>query len=97
MRSNGIPILFQEVAPVMGVPIYDEQSCPVCQDLNRLSVLKTRCKQQLLDTVENWTEERILELQPIAVDSPDFRVRKSVALKKTIEVLTPYSLPALNA
>ncbi len=94
--SKRIPILFQEFAPLMGVPIYNEESCPFCQDIKRLTLLKSKCRQVIADGAERWTEERIQELQAVAVDSPDFRGPKTLVLKRPIEVLTTRSRPALN-
>lgn len=82
-----IPIVFEEFAPFMGVPIYDEGNCPACRDLMRLIKLSEKCEQLNAEEPRRWTKQRLKELRPIAVDNPDFRGHEPKSLKKPINVL----------
>jgi hypothetical protein len=91
LGKRQIPIVFEEYAPFMGVPIYDNKTCPMCKDLDRLEELRERCKRAEAEEPRRWTEARIKELRPIAVDSPDFRGAEPPLLRNPINVLSARS------
>lgn len=83
-----IPVLFEEFAPFMGVPVYDEETCPICKDISRLTQLRFKCERYAISpTAQPWVARRLDELRPVAVDSPSFRTTNPVRLSKTIDVL----------
>lgn len=82
-----IPIVFEEFAPFMGVPVYDEGNCPACRDLTRLIKFSEKCEQLNVEEPRRWAKQRLEELRPIAVDNPDFRGREPKRLKNPINVL----------
>jgi hypothetical protein len=91
IAKKRIPIVFEEFAPFMGVPIYDHETCPTCRDLIRLD--KLREKAQRLDAEEPrvWATLRLRELQPVAVDGPNFRGAEPKMLTTPINILAARS------
>jgi hypothetical protein len=82
-----IPIVFEEFAPFMGVPVYDEESCPQCRDRGRIERLLRHCEQHNAEETRQWAERRHHELAPIAIDSPEYARNTNVALPRAITVL----------
>jgi hypothetical protein len=83
----GIPLIFEEYAPFMGVPVYDAVNCPVCADRKRLARLKVVCHNHSAQNVEDWLDRRDSLLRPISVDGPDSVKTKSVELPVPIDIL----------
>jgi adenine/guanine phosphoribosyltransferase-like PRPP-binding protein len=96
ISNKNIQFVFEEYAPFLGVPIYDDKTCPACRDIRRHKHLTARAMQHGAEEVVQWTTRRLKELRPVAVDSPDFQRNPSITLNKPIEVLTTKSRPAVN-
>ncbi|MCX6582572.1 MAG: hypothetical protein NT166_20560 [Candidatus Aminicenantes bacterium] len=79
--------VFEEYAPFMGVPVYTDSDCPICKDRDRLKRLITICEQYGIESARLWVEDRLIELQPVAIDSPGFSRPSSIKLEKGIDVL----------
>jgi hypothetical protein len=94
---KSIPFVLEEFAPFMGVPIYDDNNCPACHRVARLKRLRARCVQCHAEEALQWIEQQLNEVQPIAVDGPDFQTNRSIRLSKPIEVLSRKSRPAITA
>lgn len=91
LAKKQIPIVFEEYAPFMGVPVYDDENCPACRDFIRLSKLNEKCERFEAEELRRWTEQRLIELRPIAVDNPDFRVSRPPLLSRPLNVLAARS------
>jgi hypothetical protein len=91
-----IPIVFEEFAPFMGVPIYDDENCPECRDLTRLNKLREKCERLEAEETLKWTKQRIKDIRPIAVDNPDFRGTDPRKLTTPINILSARSKLSKN-
>ncbi|UCH92511.1 MAG: hypothetical protein JSV88_19750 [Candidatus Aminicenantes bacterium] len=86
--DTSIKFVFEEYAPFMGTPFYNENECPICRDCERIKHLMSICEQYGIESARHWAEMRLEELQPIAIDSPGFNIsNKYVTLKQGIHVL----------
>lgn len=86
-----IPIVFEEFAPFMGVPVYDEGNCLACRDLTRITSLKEKSARLNAEETRRWAARRAEELRPVAVDNPDFRGTRPKRLAKPIDILAARS------
>jgi len=91
MKSIGdtsIKFIFEEYAPFMGTPLYNEDECQICRDCERIRHLMSICDQYGIESANHWAQTRLEKLQPIAVDSPGFNIsNKCITLKRGIYVL----------
>jgi len=85
--NMNIKFIFEEYAPFMGVPVYTDSNCPICKDRDRLKRLITICEQYGVESARQWVEYRLMELQPVAIDSPGFSRASSIKLEKGIDIL----------
>ncbi len=85
--EKNIKFVFEAYAPFMGGAVYNDNDCPTCRDIERLKRLGTICDQYGFESARQWTEIRLTQLQPIAIDSPGFDSSSSIYLKRGIEIL----------
>jgi hypothetical protein len=67
----GVPFKFYCYAEY-DMPVYDSQHCPICKDLAELERIKNVLRHTVLKSLQLWVDNRIIELQPLIVDSPIF-------------------------
>ncbi len=99
LRSIGeteTTFVFEQYAPFMGVPVYNDTDCPICRDIERIKRLGTICEQYGFDSAHQWIEKRLTALQPVAVDSPGFNRAGTIYLKNGIEVLRQKSIQGMD-
>ena len=82
-----VPFVLEEFAPFMGVPIYDEENCPYCRKQDRLEYLISKCAQHGANSAANYAKNYFDQLQPVAIDGPQFRKSKPVPLPSGIDVI----------
>ena len=84
---GGIPFIVEEFAPFMGVPVYDEKTCPICRDRRRLERLISKCKQLGAIHTSNWAERYLKTTSPIAIDSPWEKGKEPEHVESGIDIL----------
>src|SRR5262249_55874137 len=63
-RTTKIPVVFEEFAPFMGVPVYDADSCPICRSRLRLRRLIAKCGgQEIFESSHRWAMHRAEEIR----------------------------------
>ena len=77
----------------MGIPVFEEHSCPSCQDLSRLTHVVAAAHAHGLNDAHTWASHRLKELTPIAIDSPNLFLSHSERLLSPINNLTSLSVP----
>jgi len=82
-----IKFTFESYAPSMGIPVYTDTDCPICQDITRLKRLEATCEQYGFESARQWAEMRINDLKPIAMDRPGFNSPISTYLTRGINLL----------
>jgi hypothetical protein len=82
-----VQIMVEEYAPFMGVTVYTEGDCPVCQDRVRLRSLIRATEDFGGQGAWGWIKDRIRELTPIAVDGGEVRKPSSIELRRGLDVL----------
>lgn len=67
-----LPLVIEEYAPLMGVRVYSDLDCAICRDLTLLTEEEQVAEHSSSFDAALWIQERRRQLEPIAVDSPDF-------------------------
>ena len=82
-----IPFVLDEYAPFMGVPVFEENDCPYCNDRARLKQLISNCNQFGVTIAASWAKDLYDELKPIATDGPTFRSKHPTPIVSGIDIL----------
>lgn len=87
-RSIGKPpidIIFEDFAPFMGIPIYSQDDCPVCNEIHRLKYLENKCEDYGEFSALKWLKKRINSLLPETVQNPISKnISENIILPKPI-------------
>lgn len=82
-----INFVLEEYAPFLGVPVYDESDCPICNDRLRIENIMSKCKRYVAPASERWAKIYCDTLFPIAIDSPGFRRESPHPLSSGLKIL----------
>lgn len=65
-----VPLVLEEFSSFIGLPVFDEETCPVCQDIARIRRVAERAGHAGAELVRAWCLNRCDELKGRAIDAP---------------------------
>jgi len=83
-----VKFLLDEFWWISGLPVYDEDNCPICSSSKRLQQLSNRIAGVLpASSIQDWITQRQHHIAASAVESPDYHSMVSPVLHPAIDLL----------